>query len=243
MQQVSHARDNFGISGVLTARVVVPREEAHRAVLKGVNRTARPFVATRRGTKHLPNFDDAGLFDRIRHRRHIRGITDIEDPVVLYGAWHNGFVNLGLHYILDRIFNLNTPNASVSHMGISDDTTAVTASTLLLDPTPSGDSPLIRSLGTGVGASATSRTAETVTATAGFEPSDFPTAVFAITKVGLLNTSTDAGDDTPPTVEGILNIIGGTGGASPYDEEFELNLVNVTDFDLTLALDITAEAT
>lgn len=170
----------------------------------------------------------------------VRGMEVLrEENGLIIARRHNAFVNLGLHYVLDRIFNLNTPATSVSHMGISDDNTAVTASTLLLDPTAGGGSPNIKALGTGTGATATSRTAETVTCSAGWTKTD---GNIVIRKVGLLNVSTDAGDDTVPTVQGVLNIIGGA-GSGIYNEQFTVDLTALSAFNLTFSMDVTAQAT
>jgi hypothetical protein len=161
---------------------------------------------------------------------------------VIYLAAHNGFINLGLHFILDRIFNINTPDTAIDSMGISNDTTAVTATTLLIDPSAGAGSPDFQALGAGVGAAATSRSGNTVTCSSGWEPGDFST-VFSITKVGLSTNAADSGDDTVPTVQGVVNIIGGTGGAGVYNEPFTIDLTTVSDFDLTLQQQITAQAT
>lgn len=164
------------------------------------------------------------------------------DIAELYLSRPNGFINLGLHFILDRIFNINTPDTAIDSMGISNDTTAVIATTLLIDPTPGSGSPDFQALGAGVGAAATSRSGNTVTASSGWEPADL-TAVFPITKVGLSTNAADTGDDTVPTVQGVVNIIGGTGGAGVYAEPFTIDLVNVSDWDLTLQISVTAQAT
>lgn len=146
----------------------------------------------------------------------------------------NAFVNLGLHAALDNFFGINTPS-TVSHMGISDDSATVSASTTQLDASPSGDSPQIRALGSGTGATATSRTGNTVTCSAGWDESDFGTATFDVRKIGLLNAATDAADDSTPTVQGILDIIG---SGSPI----LIALTQFSEFDLTLFLEITASA-
>lgn len=169
-------------------------------------------------------------------------LLDPKEVKVLYLARPNGFINLGLHFILDRIFNINTPDTAIDSKGISNDTTAVVATTLLIDPTAGAGSPDFQTLGSGVGAAATSRTGNTVTDSAGWEPADF-TTVFSVTKVGDSTNAADSGDDTVPTVQGVVNIIGGTGGSAPYNEPFEVNLVTVTDFDLTLQQQTTAQAT
>lgn len=159
---------------------------------------------------------------------------------IIVAKRHNAFVNLGLHYVLDRIFNLNTPSTAITHMGITDDTQTVTASTVLLNPAGGGSNLNIKALASGVGATATTRTAETVSASAGWTKAD---ANFVIAKVGLLTAATDAGDDTVPTVNGVVNIIGGTGGSSPYNEPLSIDLTGTSAFNLTLQLDVTAQAT
>lgn len=156
------------------------------------------------------------------------------------GTRPNAFTNLGLHYVLDRIFNINTPSAAITHLAITDDSQTVTAATLLINPAGGGTNATFKALATGVGATATSRTTETVTASAGFTKAD---ANFVIAKVGLSRASTDAGDDTVPTVNGVINIIGGTAGTSPYNEPFTIDLTNVSAFNLTFFLDVTAQAT
>lgn len=211
--------DRLGISGELVARIAVPKGELHLVGGRGVEEVAtwKPSAIPRNPFR-------------------------LDEAEVIYLARPNGFINLGLHFILDRIFNINTPATAITHMGISNDTTAVTATTLLIDPTAGAGSPDFTALGSGVGAAATSRTGNTVTCSAGWEPADF-TTVFAITKVGLSTASTDAGDDTVPTVNGVVNIIGGTGGAAPYNEPFSIDLTTVSDFDLTLQIQVTAQAT
>lgn len=214
--------DRLGISGLLVSRVAIPKSEFGNFTASGVEEVER----------WAPSATPRNPF---------RLVTP-SDTKVLYLARPNGFINLGLHFILDRIFNINTPDTAIDSMGISNDTTAVTATTLLIDPTPGAGSPDFQALAAGVGAAATSRTANTVTCSSGWEPGDF-TTVFAITKVGLSTNAADSGDDTVPTVQGVVNIIGGTGGAGVYAEPFSIDLTTVSDFDLTLQIQCTAQAT
>lgn len=211
--------DYVGVGSMLRARIEVPTTEFHKIEFSG--------------TTYAPQWHRLNHLHISRLGGHTRSLV-IQRP--------NAFVDLGLHFILDRIFNINTPNTAITHMGISDDETAVVAGTTELDPSPSGDSPAIRTLGSGVGASATSRTGNIVSSSAGWADTDFTTP-FPVTKVGLLNTSTDAADDTVPTVQGIMNIIGGTDGTAPYDEPFTIDLTNVSAFNLTLQIDTEAQAT
>lgn len=213
--------DTFGIGSLLTARIEVPRSDLRKMELSGVDLSRAP---ARNPFAHpIPALE--------------------EGSVVLYAQRHNAFTNLGIHAVLDNIFAINTPSA-LSHMGITDDDQAVTAATLLLDPATGGANKHIRALGTGINATATSRTGNTVTAMAGWQKTvDFAGGWWPIKKVGMLNTSTDAGDDTVPAVLGVWQIIGGTGGASPYNEPFTIDLSNTSEAKLTLAIEVTPTAT
>lgn len=137
----------------------------------------------------------------------------------------NAFVNIGLNNALDRTFGLASPGAP-SHIGLSDDGTAVTATTTLLDPTPSGLSPAIKAI-----SPAASRSSQTVTAGATFTQADVN---FIIRKVGLLNGATDAGT-------GLYDVIGGSGSA-PYNQPFTIDLTGTTSFSLTMQIQVTASA-
>lgn len=156
----------------------------------------------------------------------------------------NAFVNLGLHFLLDRLFNINTPNTSISHIGVSNDTITVTASTLLIDPAPAGTTSIVTLASGGTGAPSTTRSAETVSCGARWDKSGGTNNFNAVfNKTGLFNTSTDAGDDTTPTVEGVMNIIGGTGGSSPYNEPFSIDLTALAAYTVIIQQDITPTAT
>lgn len=216
------AAGNLAISGLLVSRVAIPKSEFGNFTASGVEEVE-------------------GWAPSATPRNPFRLVTP-QDTKVLYLARPNGFINLGLHFILDRIFNINTPDTAIDSMGISNDTTTVIATTLLIDPSAGAGSPDFQALAAGVGAAATSRTGNTVTCSSGWEPADF-TTVFAITKVGLSTNAADSGDDTVPTVQGVVNIIGGTGGSAPFNEPFTIDLTTVSDFDLTLQQQITAQAT
>lgn len=149
--------------------------------------------------------------------------------VVEYSPWEgrmivarsNAFVNLGLNMALDRIFNLTPPTAP-TNIQLSNSTTAVTAATTTMGGTVSNKA---------ISPAAT-RTNQTVTAGATFTQAD---VTFVITKVGLLNTATDAGT-------GLYDIIGGTGGAAPYNQPFSIDLTGATSFSLTIQVLVTASA-
>ena len=140
----------------------------------------------------------------------------------------NGFVNIGLNIVLDRLFGLSGPPAAVSHIGVSNDTATVLAAATLLDPTAGGGSPaspVIKAI-----SPAATRTAQDVTGGATFTQADVG---FAMTKVGFLNTSTDAGT-------GLIDIIGGTGGAAPYAQPFTIDLTGATSWSMVMQIKVTA---
>lgn len=133
----------------------------------------------------------------------------------------NAFVNIGLNNALDLLFALAAPGVP-SRIQLSSSTTAVTAATTTMGGTISNKaiSP------------AASRASQTVTAGATFTQAD---VAFVITKVGLLNTSTDAGT-------GLYDVIGGTGGSAPYNQPFTIDLTGTTSFSLTMQILVTAAA-
>lgn len=133
----------------------------------------------------------------------------------------NAFVNIGLNNALDRLFNLASPTQP-THIGLSSNTAAVTAATTTLGGTVS-----IKAF-----SPAASRASQVVTAGATFTQAD---VAFVITKVGLLNTSTDAGT-------GLYDVIGGTGGSAPYNQPFTIDLTGTTSFSLTMQIQVTAAA-
>lgn len=133
----------------------------------------------------------------------------------------NAFVNIGLNNALDLLFALASPGVP-SRIQLSSSTAAVTAATTTMGGTVSNKaiSP------------AASRASQVVTAGATFTQAD---VAFVITKVGLLNTSTDAGT-------GLYDVIGGTGGSAPYNQPFTIDLTGTTSFSLTMQILVTAAA-
>ncbi len=147
--------------------------------------------------------------------------------LLVTGERPNAFVNSGLQIALDRLAGINGPPAAISHMAVSADDQAVTASTTKLDPA-GGDTGF-----TSVAVSNVSRTNQTVSFDGAFNNG---TVAFEMNKVGLLNGATDAGT-------GLIDVIGGTGGSSPYNEPFAVNFTAIGVWSLTFGIDITASAT
>lgn len=131
---------------------------------------------------------------------------------------HNAFVDQGLAGALDSMFG-DLVADTITHIGVSGDDTAVTGATTTLG-TPNS----IKTTAN------TARVGQTASAEQTWTQADVN---FEITKIGLLRgaTATD-----------VSNIIGGTGGAAPYDEPFTIGLTNITQWTLTLGVDVTATA-
>lgn len=154
----------------------------------------------------------------------------IRDGGIIEVRHRNAFVNTGLNLSLDRLFGLSAATA-ITSIGVSSDSTAVTASTTFLNGAAGGTAAntIIKTI-----SPAATRTAQTVTAGATFANADFTSGVFAIKKVGLLNTGTDAGT-------GLVDVIGGSGTA-PYNKPFTIDLTSAGTFSLTLQIQVTAQA-
>lgn len=147
------------------------------------------------------------------------------------GRWRlqhrNGVVNTGLNIALDRLFGISGPPAAISNIALSSSTATVTAATTTLGGTVS-----FKTI-----SPAASRTNQVVTAGATWTEADSPgPKTFVVTKVGLLNTATDAGT-------GLLDVIGGTGGSAPFNQPFTIDLTNVTTFSLVMQIQLTAANT
>lgn len=144
---------------------------------------------------------------------------------------HNGVVNTGLNNLLDRWFNLSSPTA-IGFIGVSSNTTAVTATTVNLNGASGGTAAntIIKAI-----SPAATRSSQTVTGGATFANADFTSGVFVINKVGFLTTSTDAGT-------GLIDVIGGTGGSDPYSRTFSVDFTNAGTFTLIPQIALTAVA-
>jgi hypothetical protein len=140
------------------------------------------------------------------------------------------YVNTGLNNALDR--ESGAGGTAVGFIGVSNSSSAVTATTVNLNGASGGTA-----ANTIIKSCTNARTNQTTTYTVGspFVNADFTSGVFVINKVGLLTTSTDAGT-------GLVDVIGGTGGTSPYNRTFVLDLTGAGTFSLTLAIAVTAVA-
>lgn len=143
---------------------------------------------------------------------------------------HNAYVNTGLNNSLDREFGLG--GAAITSIGVSSNATAVTAATTFLNGASGGAAAntIIKTI-----SPAASRSSQTVTAGATFVNADFTSGVFIWNKIGLLNTATDAGT-------GLIDVIGGTGGTTPYNRTFSLDLTGAGTFSVVAQIAVTAVA-
>lgn len=142
----------------------------------------------------------------------------------------NAYVNLGLNNALDK--EHQGTGTTVGFIGVSSNTTAVTNATTFLNGGSGGTA-----ANTIIKATTNSRSAQVNTdqVTSAFVNADFTSGVFVWNKIGLLNTSTDAGT-------GLIDVIGGTGGSSPYNRTFSLDLTAAGTFSVTPAIAVTATA-
>jgi len=141
-----------------------------------------------------------------------------DGTVTVEGYRGNAFVLQGLGGVLDSAYGDLTADR-ITHIGLSGDTTAVTINTTTLG-TPNS----IKTTAN------VSRTGATVSTDQTWTQAD---VAFAITKIGLLRGS--AATD-------VSNIIGGVGGAAPYDEPFTIDLTNIATWTLTMGIDVTLTA-
>lgn len=143
---------------------------------------------------------------------------------------HNAYVNTGLNNSLDREWGLG--GTAIGFIGVSSNTTAVTAATTFLNGASGGAA--ANTIILAISPAAT-RTSQTTTGGATFTNASFTSGVFVQNKLGLLTTSTDAGT-------GLVDVIGGTGGSSPYNRTFSLDLTNAGTFTEVAQIAVTAVA-
>jgi len=148
-----------------------------------------------------------------------------------------GVVNSGLNTSADRTFGINGPPAVVGFLFICSDTNAVTAATNQVIGASPGTGNMTLSTASQNGvikafSPAASRAGQVMTAGATFTQADYSANPFIIAKVGQLNAN-------PDVAGSIFDIIGGTGGAAPFNQPFSIDLRNVTTWTLTLQIQTT----
>lgn len=198
MTEQEPKQSSFNIGGVAKMQLTLPVDQLHKAVILGMTGSE-----TGRGNAPLRT-------------------TVNEDYATVVGYRHNAFLNVGLQSVLDSLYNGLTPRR-ITHIALSGDNTAVSATTTSIDPSGSGFAPKVTV--------SVSRTGQTVSAEQTWSNSDVS---FSIVKIGLL-TGTNATD--------VVNIIGGSGGSSPYNEPFTIDLTSIATWSLTIGIDVTASAT
>lgn len=207
-------RDQHGRAGMGLAFI---RCENPELVLAGSS--AR--VLARPDRDLLPGYLEDAL------ERHLQAGHEWPDLVL---AHPNAYVNTGLNNSLDREWGLG--GSVISHIGVSNNNTAVTAATVFLNGASGGAAAntIIKPI-----SPAATRTLQTTTGGATFANADFTAGVFVINKLGLLNTATDAGT-------GLIDVIGGSGGAGVYARTFVLDLTGAGTFTAVLQVAVTAVA-
>jgi hypothetical protein len=193
MQSRATHKDALLLGGIAHMRLTVPTETAHLAIVEGLTgnadgRTAAPIAFRQDGN-----------------------ITHIE------GYLHNIFVNQGLEAALDSMFGDLTADR-ITHIALSGDNAAVTATTADIDPSGTGFAPKVTAN--------TSRTNRTAGADNTWTQADVS---FSVRKVGFL---------TGALKTDVVNIIGGTG-----NQPFTVDLTSQATFTLTIGIDVTLTAT
>lgn len=157
----------------------------------------------------------------------------------LYLKHHNAYVRSGLRNSLLREFGLG--GTAVGFIGVSSNTTAVTLTTRFLNGGSAGAAANTKFKAISPAATITADTdgtAQTVTGGATFTSADFGT-VFVFNKLGFGLSST-----LPETDGNLIDVIGGTGGTSPYNRTFALDLTGAgSGWTAVLQIAVTASAT
>jgi hypothetical protein len=192
-QQKSTQLDKMAIGGIAHMRLTMPTETAHLAVVEGL--TGNPDGRTQAPIT----------------------FTQVGDQTYVEGYRHNLFVNQGLEAALDSMFGDLTA-VPITHIALSGDNGAVTATTADIDPSGTGFSPKVTAN--------TSRTNRTAGADNTWTQDDVS---FSVRKVGLL---------TGALKTNVVNIIGGTG-----NQPFTVDLTSQATFTLTIGIDVTLAAT
>jgi hypothetical protein len=200
--------DAIHVSGRLLIHAWVEKPE--NAVVLGLDYLELP--GARDARKLLKSFEKQGyVFDRPVRGKLIRGFR------------RNAFVNQGLNNLLDRAAAIG--GAGWTHIMLSSDNTAVTASTTTMGGTISAKaiSP------------ATTRSNQTTTSGASWTQADSPgPATFSVRKIGISIGATDVAGN-------IQDIIGGA-GVSPYNKPFTIDFQTVGNFTAVLQVQVTAAA-
>jgi len=215
-------RDGLRIGGAATAAALtIPRKDLDKVIIRGVS--YRPSVAHPAPGQPLvvasrfKDFDGAGVALVVPD-------LDLDQATVVFGGRHNAFVNQGLQRVLDSAYG-DLVADRITHIGLSADDQTVTAATTSLDPAGGATGTSIKTTAN------TGRVNQTVHADQTWTQADVS---WAIRKIGLLTGS--AATD-------VANIIGGSGGASPYDEPFTIDLTSIATWSLTMGIDVQATAT
>lgn len=163
MIAIPHKQTRAGIGGIAHAMICVPKEDAHKVIVKGM-------FADPSGREGQTKERAQATKDRMERVMDClpQGMTALEF------FKHNAFVNIGLRGVLDSAFGDLTADR-ITHIGLSGDSTAVTVSTTTLG-TPNS----IKTTAN------TSRTNQTVGTDQTWTQADVS---FAIRKIGLLRGS------------------------------------------------------
>lgn len=141
-----------------------------------------------------------------------------DGTTTITGYRRNAFLNQGLEDVLDSAFAALAAQR-ITHIGLSGDSSVVSATT-----TTAGTPNSIKTI------SNVGRVNRTVSGDQTWTQAD---VAFPITKIFLASGNA-------PTAA--VNIIGGVGGAAPYNEPFTIDLTNIATWTLTMGIDTTLTA-
>lgn len=223
MHQTMIKKDGFQTGGILSGLLVVPESDLHKVKISGVGKIRDFQMDPGRGAivRYQNKPGDRERFDGAGVATVIPDLDAGRQVVLAFSGRHNAFVNQGLQRVLDSAYGDLTA-VRITHIGLSADNTAVTATTTSLDPGAAGTSIKVTAN--------TSRTNQTVHADQTWTQAD---VTWAMHKIGLL---------TAVTATNVVNIIGGAGGSAPYNEPFTIDLTSIASWSLTMGIDVTATA-
>lgn len=197
----------------------------------------------RKGELHL--IIEAQYMDKIKYSA---DESWFDEQGRLHLKHHNAYVRSGLRNSLLREFNISGGGTAVAGIGVASSTSAVTVDTRFLNGATAGLNGAVS--GQNISIKAISPTAtivtdgagvtQTVTAGATFTNADFFSTGFAWAKIGLtLAVPTSNSNELDGN---LVDVIGGTGGSSPYNRTFSLDLTSAGTFSVTAQIAVTASA-
>lgn len=223
---MSTKRDGMRVGGILSGVLTVPSSELHKVCISGLGEviyTHDVCPGDEFSALYRSQVDDEEIFDGAGIAVEVPDLDAGHQALVAFTGRHNAFVNQGLQRVLDSAYNGLTA-ARITHIGLSADDQAVTTTTSDADPVGGASGSSIKTIAN------VSRTNQTVHVDQTWTQADVS---WAIRKIFMATAASSSA---------VVNIIGGTGGASPYNEPFNIDLTSIASWSLTMGIDTTASA-